>query len=79
LETTIRNVLKDIKGESFEYEENLITGGYLSSFDLIAVVVGLEKALSIAIPLAEIMPENFNSVEDIKKLLERIQNSTKRK
>lgn len=61
--------LKEIKSENFDYEENLILGGYLSSFDLLELIVRLENEFVIKIPLQLVVPENFDSVERISELV----------
>ncbi len=65
----VKQVLKELKGDCFDYEENLITDGLISSFDLLFMVQKLETYLVIHIPLEKIEPEQFNSIDDILDLI----------
>ena len=65
----IKMALKKIKGEDFEIEENLITDGYLSSFEIIKVISELEKKLNIRIPLETVEIDSFNYLEDISRFI----------
>lgn len=66
----ITNCLKSIKGDSFDQSEDLITGGYIDSFELMFLIEELEKYFHVKIPLAFIEPERFNRVNSICELLE---------
>jgi len=57
--------LKDIKGDYFEIESELLSGGYLSSFEFLALIVKIEYAFDIRFPIENIEPVKFNSVEKI--------------
>ncbi len=68
----IRKILKEIKGESFEEENNLITNGYINSFELIKLISELERQYEIRIPIEKITPDTFNSIERILNLVEMV-------
>jgi len=53
-------------------ETALITNGLLDSLELMEIISELEDAFGIEIGMEEIVPENFNSVEAILKLVERL-------
>ncbi len=77
MKASIKKVIKKIKGEGFDYEKDFITGGYISSFDLIFLISELEKEFFITIPLDEIEPQNFNSVDEICEMLKKLQDDEK--
>lgn len=67
------DLLKALKPEiDFEREKELIDDGLLESFDVITLIAEIEDQFGIEVPAEEIMPENFNSAEDMWKLLERL-------
>jgi acyl carrier protein len=67
----IIEVLNEVKeGVDFENEKNLITDGILTSFDLIMLISALNNKFGVNITAAELVPENFESVEAIKKLID---------
>lgn len=67
----IIEVLNEVKeGVDFENEKNLITDGILTSFDLIMLISSLNNKFGVNITAAELVPENFESVEAIKKLID---------
>ena len=68
----ILEILKDIQPE-FDFEEGVdfVAEGYLDSFDVITLVAELEDAFGVSISALDILPENFSSVENIKKLVEK--------
>lgn len=66
----IRICLKDIKGDNFEYENNLISGGLISSFEFFELITKLEKNFEIRFPLKSICPENFDSICDIERQID---------
>ena len=65
-------ILSALKPEvDFGAEKELIDGGLLESFDVIALIAEIEERFGVEIPAEEIVPENFNSAEGIWKLIER--------
>jgi acyl carrier protein len=68
----IIDVLKDIRPEiEFEGIDDFFDRGVIDSFDLTMLVSGLEEHFGIAIDGADIVPENFRSIEAITSLLTR--------
>ncbi len=65
-------ILEEIRPE-FDYTESsdFIEDGYLDSFDMVTLVASLEDKFGIVIDGIDIVPENFNSLESIAKLLEK--------
>ena len=70
----ILEILKSIRSDvDFETEKHLIDDGILDSFDVVSVVGELCDAFDITISAEDLEPENFNSVEAIWALVERLQ------
>ena len=71
MEETIMEILKDIKPEvEFEGRTDFISGKLLKSLDLMTLLTELEDAFDVEIPVEDVVPENFESVETIIKLIE---------
>lgn len=69
----LMEILEALKPEiDFAVEKELIDDGLLESFDVITLIAEIEDQLGIEIPAEEIVPENFNSANDIWHLCERI-------
>lgn len=70
------NILREIDDTvDWEKEQALIDDHILDSFGVITLVSELEDAYSIEIEAAEMVPDNFNSVESIWKMVVRLQES----
>jgi len=70
----ILEILADIKPNSdLSQVEDIVEGGYLDSFELMALINQLSERFGIEIDFDEIVPENFNSVKAIAAMVERIQ------
>lgn len=57
----------------FEREKNLIDNELITSLELMELISEMEVAFDITIDMEEIVPENFNSVEDMMEMIERLQ------
>ncbi len=53
-------------------DEELVDKGILTSITMVELAVELEKAFSVSISFMEVIKENFNSVNAIKKLIQKI-------
>lgn len=51
----------------------LVDDGVLDSLDIVTLVTELNAAFDIAIPAMEILPTNFNSVEALVAMIERLE------
>lgn len=67
-------ILNDIDDSiDWENEEGLIERHLLDSFGVITLVSELEDAFSIEVEASEIIPDNFNSVQAMWKMITRLQ------
>ena len=68
-------ILNGLKPEvEFEKEQKLIDDGILDSFDLVALVGEINEAFDVEVEFEDMEPENFNSVEKMYEMIERLQN-----
>ena len=68
-------ILNSIRPDvNFEEEDALIDDEILSSFDIIAMVSEINVQYGIEILVDDLLPENFNSVDSILELIERMEN-----
>ena len=68
-------ILKGVRPDvDFEEEDALIDDEILSSFDIIAMVSEINVEYGIEIMVDDLLPENFNSVDAILELIERMEN-----
>lgn len=51
---------------------DIVEGGYIDSFELISLIVALSEEFGIEIEVNDITPENFNSVDCIVRMVERL-------
>ncbi len=69
------NILKSIRPDvDFANEKKLIDEGILDSFDIISIVGELNDAYDIEIDVDDLEPANFNTVEAMLELIEKLQN-----
>lgn len=69
----ILEILNRLQPETdFTNNESLIDDGILDSFDLITLIGDINEEYDISIPVWEIVPENFNSVNAMVELINRI-------
>ena len=67
-------VLKKVKpGVDFENNCNLIDDEVLDSFDIVSLVAAINEEFDIQITAKDIIPENFNSVESMYELIQRLE------
>ena len=67
-------ILTDVRPDvDFEKEKKLIDDSILDSFDIISIVSELNEHFGIAIDADYLEAENFNSVEAIYELVQKLQ------
>ena len=70
---TILEILDDIKpGVEMDGRIDLATGNVLESFDILTLISELNAEFGIMIPLEEVIPDNFDSVDGIAALVDRL-------
>lgn len=70
----LMQILEDLRPDvDFKSEKKLIDNSVLDSFDIVSLVGELNDEFDIDINPAELVPENFNSVEAMYKMIERLQ------
>ena len=63
-------ILKGMRPElDFSGVDDFFSRGILDSYDLIQLVFALEERFAVSFDLADIVPENFRSVEAIQSVL----------
>lgn len=67
-------ILENLKpGVSFEGQTGLIDNGVLASLDIVTLVADLDDEFEIDITVTDIVPENFNSIDAMMKMIQRLQ------
>ena len=70
---TLMEILMDIRPDvDFENETLLIKNNILESFDIVSIVGELSDEFDINIRPKDLVPENFNSVDAILEMIERL-------
>ena len=65
-------ILKEVKpNKNLENVVEIIEGGYIDSFELIALISNINEKYGIEITIEDLIPENFNSVDAMTQLIER--------
>ncbi len=68
----ILSILSDIRPEfDFKQADDFITEGMLDSYDMVLLVTELEDKFAITINGLDIVPENFESLVAIAKMLQK--------
>ena len=71
----LMEILTEIRPDvDFENETSLIDDGILDSMDIVSLVGELDDAFDVTVGVENLLPENFNSVDAMVKLIERLQN-----
>jgi acyl carrier protein len=70
----LMEILDELRPDvDFEMETALIDDGILGSFDIVSLVGELNDNFDIEINVDDLLPENFNSVEAMLELIEKLQ------
>lgn len=71
----ILEILDEVRPDvDFENEKLLIDDGILDSFDIITIVSSFNDEFDVEIDVEDLEPYNFNTVEAMKELIEKLQN-----
>lgn len=71
-------ILKEVKPtKSLEDVTDIIEGGYIDSFELMSIIASFSDKFGIEITIEDLVPENFNSVEAMTQMVDRLVNNNK--
>lgn len=74
----ILEIVSDIRPDvDFQVENALIDDGILDSFDIVSIISELNDEYEISIRVTELGPANFNSLDAIVNLVNRLKESGK--
>lgn len=72
----ILKILQEIRPDvDFINAKKLIDDNILDSFDIISIVGEFNETFDIEINVEDLEPENFNTVEAMQKLIDKLQNA----
>lgn len=72
------NIFKKIKpNKNMENVTDIVEGGYLDSFEIMNLIMVLSETFNIEIGFKEIVPENFNTIDAMIAMVERLQQGEK--
>ncbi|MCQ2354243.1 MAG: phosphopantetheine-binding protein [Clostridia bacterium] len=75
MEETLLEILEDINSDiDYKTETAIIDDGLLDSFDIVALVGEMNDAFDINISVVDLIPENFNSLQAMLALVDKLQN-----
>lgn len=67
-------ILEDLRPDvDFAKETALIDDGILTSFDIISLVSEINDAFEVDIAVEDLLPENFNSADNMMELITRLE------
>ncbi len=70
----LREILEEIRPDlDFDKEKKMIDGKVLDSFDIIAIVSEINEAFDLRINVNDLVPDNFNSIENMWDLIQKMQ------
>ncbi len=68
----LMEILEELHPEvDFESEDALVSGKVLDSFDIVNLVTELDDAFDIEITAADLLPENFDTVDGMVELIKK--------
>lgn len=69
----LKEILEDVRPDlDFEVEKKLIDDGILDSIDILTIIGELNDEYDIDINAQYLLPENFNSIEAIFELIQKL-------
>ena len=73
IKENVVKIMKEVKPTKNLCELNdIVEGGYIDSFELMMLISSLSNEFDIEIEVDEIIPENFNSLDGIVSMVERL-------
>lgn len=76
MKAQIKKILESLHPETNfdEVTDSLVSDGVIDSFDIVQVISDLEAEFSISISALDLLPENYESIEDIENLVLKYKN-----
>ena len=69
----VKEILNEVKPtKDLASVNDIVEGGYIDSFELMSLIMTLNERLDIEISLDDMTPENFNTVDSIVAMVERL-------
>ncbi len=66
--------LKEIRDDiDFKTETKMVESGLLASFDIIQIVAMISEEYDVKVPISELIPANFNSVEALYAMIQKLE------
>ncbi len=66
-------LLQDVRDDiDFEKEDKLIDDKILTSFDIIQIIAAIDETFDVSIPATQIVPANFNSMQAMYDMIQRL-------
>ena len=72
----ILNILNEVKPtKNLEGITDIVEAGYLDSFELMSLIAQISDTFDVEVGIDEIVPENFNSVDAMAAMVEKLKNA----
>lgn len=69
----VKEILNEVKPtKDLASVNDIVEGGYIDSFELMSLIMTLNERFDIEISLDDMTPENFNTVDSIVAMVERL-------
>lgn len=72
-ETILKLLTEEFPEGDFSASDTLVDDGILDSLTITGIIATLSMEFGITIPYEEIIEENFNSIEGLARMVERLQ------
>lgn len=69
----LTEIMKRVNPDLLETDKRIMTDALVDSVDLVGIVAEIEEVFGIEIPIEDISPENFDSVDLMWSMIERLQ------
>ena len=73
MKNQIASIMQEVKPtKNLENVKDIVEGGYIDSFELMMLISNISEQFGIEISIDEIIPENFNSIDAICAMVEKL-------
>ena len=70
---TVKKIMQEIvPTKDLTEVQDIVEGAYIDSFELMALITALGESFGIEVGIDDIVPENFNSLEAIARMADRL-------